>query len=846
MERRRPHRTRRHPRARADRPDRRRTPRGRRRHAPRRPGAAARHLDYAELDRRSRRAARRLRELGVRDGAVVALCLDKTPELVVTLLAVLRAGGAYLPLDPGYPVDRLAYMTANADAVLLLTDRDRPELAGLAPQSLTVGQLETGPDSADPDGPAVALDAPAYVIYTSGSTGRPKAVRVSHRNLASVYAGWRAAYRLDQDVRVHLQMAAQSFDVFTGDLVRALCSGGTLVLVDRDLLFDTARLHRTMVEERVDCAEFVPAVARALLAHCERDGHRLDFMRLLIVGSDAWKAEEHQRLHALCGPDTRLVNSYGLTEATIDSAWFEGPADGAEPGRMVPIGRPFPNSALYVLDEHGEPVPPGVAGELWVGGAGVADGYVGDPEQTAQRFTTRALGGRTVRLYRTGDLAHWDADGTVRLLGRADNQVKVRGHRIELGEIETQLAALPGVGQCAVTVRQVDDGGGVLCAYYVPEPGADPLPRELRRSLADRLPAFMTPSHLTALPALPLTPNGKVDTAALPEPRFDPGDGEPEPPTTLFEVRMAEHWKSLLGLELVGLQHDFFEAGGSSIKLIELIHHLQAEFNLSIPVSLLFESTTLRGMARTLEHIITGRIAGARPYLCFNPGDGGDGTVFCFPPAGGHGLVYRQLAAHLPEYQFLAFNFLTGADKVARYADLIESFREQGPYTLLGYSLGGNLAFEVAKELERRGHEVPHVLIVDSYRITDAFELRPEHLDAFEKELREHLHRHTGSDAVAEETLSQAREYLDFCSRTPNLGSVRGLISVISDEQKVPFYAAGNQGTWHGSSSARTTVFRGFGSHAEMLDQDFAARNAELTRGILTGTRTEGAAGAAG
>ncbi|MFI9782915.1 amino acid adenylation domain-containing protein [Kitasatospora sp. NPDC051984] len=804
------------------------------------PDGTVRRLDYGELDRRSRRAAGQLRQLGVRDGSVVALCLDKSPEQIVALLAVLRAGGAYLPLDPGHPVDRLTYMTSNADAVLLLTDRDRPELAGLAPRVLTLDELDAAPEGPAPE--AVALDAPAYVIYTSGSTGRPKAVRVSHRNLASVYAGWRAEYRLDSEVRVHLQMAAQSFDVFTGDLVRALCSGGHLVLVDRDLLFDTARLYRTMVQERVDCAEFVPAVARGLLAHCEREGHRLDFMRLLIVGSDAWKVEEHRRLHALCGPGTRLVNSYGLTEATIDSAWFEGPADGVEPGRMVPIGRPFPNSALYVLDEHGEPVPPGVAGELWVGGAGVADGYVGDPEQTAERFTVRSPGGRPVRLYRTGDLAHWAADGTVRLLGRADNQVKVRGHRIEPGEIETQLAALPGIAACAVTVRQVDDdGGGVLCAYYVPEPGAQPDQRELRRQLADRLPAYMTPSHLTELPALPLTPNGKVDTAALPSPRFDPGDGEPEPPTTLFEVRMAAHWTSLLGVERVGLQHDFFEAGGSSIKLIELIHHLRTEFNVSIPVSLLFESTTLRGMARTLEHVITGRIAGAQPYLRFNPGDE-NGTVFCFPPAGGHGLVYRQLAAHLTEYQFVAFNYLTGEDKIARYADLIESFREQGPYTLLGYSLGGNLAFEVAKELERRSHEVPHVLIVDSYRITDSFTLEAEHLDAFERELREHLRRHTGSDLVAEETLSQAREYLHFCARTPNLGAVRSLISVISDQEKVPFYAAGNQGTWHGSSTTRTTVFRGFGSHAEMLDQDFAARNAELTRGILTG----GATGAAG
>ncbi|MFD0890575.1 AMP-binding protein, partial [Streptosporangium algeriense] len=294
-------------------------------------------------------------------------------DLIVTLLAVLRAGAAYLPIDPDYPAERLAYMVRNAGATLAVVDESgRESLAGAAGMTLTLEELhrdtEAPQDGGEPE-PQVGLDDLAYVIYTSGSTGRPKAVQVTHRNLASVHAAWREAYRLDEDVRVHLQMASFSFDVFTGDLVRALCSGGNLVLVRRELLFDTARLYRTMLEEKVDCGEFVPAIVRGLTAYCEREGERLDFMRLLIVGSDAWKVEEYQRLRALCGSRTRLVNSYGLSEATIDSAYFEGPADELDPSQMVPIGRPFPNSALYILDEHGEPVPPGVPGGLWVGGA---------------------------------------------------------------------------------------------------------------------------------------------------------------------------------------------------------------------------------------------------------------------------------------------------------------------------------------------------------------------------------------------------------------------------------------------------------------------------------------------
>ncbi|MGW6601266.1 non-ribosomal peptide synthetase/type I polyketide synthase [Streptomyces sp. NPDC055036] len=802
------------------------------------------HLTYGELESHARRLAGRLVDRGTERGDVVAVCLPKSPELIVTLLAVLKAGAAYLPLDPDHPTDRLTLMRDNAGAALVITGAaDRARLAAPGVEVLTDVLAADGPAGAVGGGAPrrcdsrSELDSPAYVIHTSGSTGRPKAVRVSHRALAALQAAWQEEYGLGTEPGIHLQLAAVSFDVFTGDLVRALCSGGRLVLIGRDLLLNTARLYETMTAEDIDCAEFVPAVARALMDHCAYGGHRLDFMRLLIVGSDAWKVEEYERLRGLCGPDTRVINSYGLTEATIDSAYFEGPTEGLEPNQQVPIGTPLPNCSLHILSDHHDPVPPGVTGELWVGGAGLALGYAGDPEQTAERFVSlpldRGPGAAPERLYRTGDLARRDAGGLIHLLGRADAQLKVRGHRIEPGEIEHPLMSLPCLAQAVVTVRTDARGESALCAYYVPVPGSEPDPGELRGHLAERLPTYLIPAHFTALDTLPLTSNGKVDLAALPEPRAESGEESHEPPVTLYEERMAAHWQSLLSLGGVGLRSDFFASGGSSIKLIELIHRLQAEFNITVPVSLLFKVTTLHGMARTVEDIITGKISGGRPYLMFNTGQGP--TLFCFPPAGGHGLVYRRLAAHLPQYELAAFNHIDGDDKVIRYADLIETLRPEGPCPVFGYSLGGNLAFEVAKELEGRGREVPHVVIMDSYRILEAQSLAAEHIEAFEHELRGHLHRHTRSTAVADETLAQAREYLDFCGRTPNLGTVAGTVSVISDERKAALYSAGRRGTWHGSSTTRTELLRGHGTHAEMLDEKYLARNAELTVAILTG-----------
>ncbi|WP_406192876.1 amino acid adenylation domain-containing protein [Streptomyces griseus] len=810
------------------------------------PHGGAHRLTYAELERRAADSAARLRTLGIGEGSVVVLCLDKSPELIVALLAVLKAGAAYLPLRPDQPADRLAHLvTATGAALVLVADDAGPEQTGaLAVPTLTLGALaRTAPH---PDGPSdeAGPESPAYIITTSGSTGRPKAVRVSHRNLASAHAAWRQEYRLETDVRVHLQMAEPSFDVFTGDLVRALCSGGTLVLADRDLLFDTTRLYRTMRQERVDCAEFVPAVVRGLMDHCAREGLRLDFLKLLVVGSDAWSVGEYRRLAELCGPGTRLVNSYGLTEATIDSASFEGPVDDLEPGAMVPIGRPLPNSTLHVLDAHGEPVPPGVPGELWIGGDGVALGYAGDPEQTEARFVTRTLSrsadgdARPERLYRTGDIARWDAHGRVHLLGRTDGQVKLRGHRIEIGEIEAHLAQWPPLARAVVTVRADTGGEAALCAYCVPAPGATLDGRALRRHLARSLPSYMIPSHFVELPALPLTANGKVDTAALPAPRAETGDRPYEEPVTLYEISVARHWKTLLGREQVGLEDDFFELGGSSIKLIELLHQLRTEFGVGVPVSRLYQVTTLHGMAATVEDVLHGTSADELPSLTFNAGQ--HPALFCFPPAGGHGLVYRGLAAHLPDHTLIGFNYLPGDDKVARYADLIEAARPDGPYRLLGYSLGGNLAFETAKELERRGRSVAHVVILDSRRILTAYEPDASGIAVFEAELADHLRKHTGSEAVTRETLAHAAEYLAFCGRTPNTGTVAATVSVITDEEKAALYAAGEHGTWHGSSTGATAVLRGSGVHADMLDAKHLPRNAELVRSVLTGDPAHG------
>ncbi|HRH75719.1 MAG TPA: amino acid adenylation domain-containing protein, partial [Cellvibrionaceae bacterium] len=801
-------------------------------------------MDYRTLVQASNQMAQNLIKIGVGTGSIVGVCLPKSPQLIVTLLAVLKAGAAYLPLDPDYPSERLTYMLEHANARLaLVDDYSQHCLSNWSGHAVNVNDQRMQAKADANWRSRISLNDTAYVIYTSGSTGKPKAVLVNHRNLAAVYQGWQEHYRLQEEVGVYAQLASFSFDVFSGDLVRALCSGGTLVLVDRELLFNTARLYQTLQKEQVDCVEFVPAVVRGLMHYCQHEHKRLDFIRLLIVGSDAWKVEEIRALKTLIHPQHRLINSYGLTEATIDSSYFEADSSyfesdssAFEAGAMVPIGRPFTNSALYVLDQHQQPVPAGVTGELWIGGAGVAQGYLGAPELTAQRFVRLNLAGQNHYLYRTGDLACWDNNGIMHLRGRADNQVKVRGHRIEVGEIEAQLKNHPLVSEAVVVIRTDVRGEGQLCAYCVATSAAETDSKTLRQHLGSRLPTYMIPSWFVVLDALPLSPNGKVDLNALPAPAQENGQEIMDLPETYYEVRMAEHWKHMLGIEVVGLQQDFFAVGGSSIKLIELIYHLQSEFNVQISVGQLFKISTLFGMAKTLENIIIGREAGAQPYIKFNTQQ--SAQIFCFPPAGGHGLVYRRLAGVMPEQCLVSFNYLMGDDKVSQYADLIQSLQTEGPYVLLGYSLGGNLGFEVAKLLEARGAEIAHLIIMDSYRISEEFEFGEAQLAEFKKELSEHLYKHIGSDIVADETIAQAREYIQFSSKTLNLGTINAAITLLSDAHKFAFYAAGEKGSWHDSSTLAVAVVQGFGEHADMLDDTHAAANAQLIRAALNASET--------
>ncbi|MEV7229929.1 amino acid adenylation domain-containing protein [Polymorphospora sp. NPDC051019] len=573
------------------------------------PGVGA--VSYAELDRRANRFAHLLRDRGVGTEDLVAICLPRGVDWVSSVLGVLKAGAAYLPLDPDSPADRLAGLLADAGPRALVTVR--ADLPGTADPTDGDPAAAAGPLLVRPDDPAlrtapehdpgVAVDPDqlAYLIYTSGSTGRPKAVGISHRALASKYAAWRSAYDLDLHPGTHLQLAALAFDVCTGDVVRALLSGGRLVLCPPEAALEPAALLRVIREYGVDTVELLPSVMNLLASHLRATGSRLTTLRLAAIGGEAWTTTDHRRFREVLGPNTRLLNVYGVTEVTIGNTLRElGPAGGLDTDdQPLPIGEPLPEVEAYVLDAAGRPVPVGAVGEVFLGGVGVARGYHGRPDLTAERFRPDPSGTRPgARLYATGDRGRFRPDGGIEFLGRIDHQVKIRGFRVEPGEVEHALRGEPSVGD-AVVVAHTDRTGVRLVGYVTGNGPTPPDPANLRDFLRGVLPAYLVPAAIQVLPELPRTTSGKVDRRALPDPgSVEAAPGGSRPPTPGVEQQVADVWCEVLGLPAVGADDDFFDLGGHSLLAAQVTARLLAVLGVPLSVRDLLAAPTVAGLAR--------------------------------------------------------------------------------------------------------------------------------------------------------------------------------------------------------------------------------------------------------
>ncbi|HEV2146540.1 MAG TPA: amino acid adenylation domain-containing protein [Longimicrobiaceae bacterium] len=551
-------------------------------------------ITYVELDERAGRLAGRLRAVGVGPEVRVGVCMERSPDLVISLLAVLRAGGAYVPLDPCYPADRLAHMLADSSAAVLLT---RSRLADRLPAGVALVVIDgvESPAGEDASTPAtsVGMESLAYVIYTSGSTGLPKGVGVPHGALVNHMAWMQRVFPLEASDRI-LQKTSHSFDASVWEFWAPLLAGATLVLAGAEGHRDPVQLLRTVETQGITILQLVPSFLRTVLD--EAGLRRRTSLRRLFCGGEALPVELARRAHRVLGAE--VVNLYGPTEVCIDatSAVHRGP----EAGSTVPIGQAVDNVRAYVLDGRGDPVPVGVPGELYLGGAQLARGYLGRPEGTAERFVPDPFGGWPgARLYRSGDRVRWLAPGMLEYLGRLDEQVKVRGYRVEPGEVEALLRRLDGVRSCAVVVREGEPGERCLVAYVVGTMDVGGLRARLRQAL----PEHMIPGAIVELDSLPLTPNGKLDRRALPAPACAvAGERHVEPRTPVEEV-LAGIWAEVLRVEPVGVTVSFFELGGHSLLATRVASRVREVFGIELPLRALFDGPTVAELAARVEAV---------------------------------------------------------------------------------------------------------------------------------------------------------------------------------------------------------------------------------------------------
>jgi amino acid adenylation domain-containing protein len=687
-------------------------------------------LTYRELNQRANRLAHHLRTLGVGPDVLVGICVERSLDMGVGLLGILKAGGAYVPLDPGYPSERLAFMLEDAQVRVLLTQQRL--LATLPQHTAHVICLDTPSASL----PHECLENPvnvvtpehlAYGIYTSGSTGTPKGVLGLHRGAVNRLAWMWQTYPFAAE-EVCCQKTSLNFVDSVWELFGPLLQGIRSVIIPDAVVKDPPRLVHTLAAQQVTRLVLVPSLLRVILDTVGTLGQQLPRLRLWISSGEPLPVDLLRRFQQ-CLPHSVLLNLYGSSEVSADITWYDLRLMGDAAG-SVPIGRPIANTQIYLLDTYLNPVPVGVPGELYAGGDGLARGYLNRGELTAERFIPNPFSDKPgTRLYKTGDLARYLPDGTIEFLGRTDHQIKLRGLRIELGEIEAVLRQHLAIREVVVTAREDMPGDTRLVAYLVPLQRPTPTPGALRRFLKAKLPEYMIPTAFVFLDALPLTSSGKVNRLALPAPGAicSPSERPAVAPQTPVQEQLRDIWGQLLGLACPGIHDNFFELGGHSLLAVQLMHRVRQTFGQDLPLTTLLQAPTIAGLAACMA----APAQGARSSLIALQASGSQPPLFCLHPAGGQVMVYQSLGACLgPDQPLYGIPSRALTNPAAEYdsleamaVDYAAAIRQQhpeGPYYLLGWSMGGILALTVARLLEQQGQHVAFVGLVDTYHTTSS------------------------------------------------------------------------------------------------------------------------------
>ncbi|MHA4806479.1 non-ribosomal peptide synthetase [Flavitalea flava] len=694
----------------------------------------SRLLSYSDLSASVNQFANLLLDKGVKPGTLVGVAVTRSPSLVIALLAILKAGAAYLPIDPDYPAERIAFMLSDSSAEFLILSRANMGELRTRATEIIIEEAWDQLKGYSAEAPAVRVEGSdlAYLLYTSGSTGNPKGVQIEHHSLINFLVSMQRSPGMEAKDRL-LAVTTISFDIAGLELFLPFLCGAELVLTNKDTVKDGRLLLEIIRHEEISIMQATPSTWRMIVDA----GWDNPFPLKVLCGGEALPAELADRL---IRRSDSVWNMYGPTETTIWSSIRELSTE----GEVITIGRPIARTQIYLLDPAMKQVLPGSVGEIYIGGEGVARGYLNRPDLTRERFIEDPFqGGKNRKMYRTGDTGRMLENGEIQFLGRMDHQVKIRGYRIELGEIEQVLTRLKGIRQAVVTGKN-----GQLVAYLVQDRTVtkDPVP-EWKRQLKEILPEYMLPNHFVLLEAFPLTPNGKTDRNALPEPNAGGSIpaliGEPPSPveTTLAhsstEHLLTELWQEFLNQEKIGMQDDFFELGGNSLNALQIMVGLEKRTGMRLPLSSLFGAPTIKKLAELVNS--GGRSVSWAPLVPIKPG-GTKAPVYIVHGYGMNVLTFNRMARYLdpeqPVYGFQAKG-LNGVDEpfdrmediAADYIREMLSHHNADSYNLAGYSFGGIVAFEMARQLKEMGKKITMLGMIDTYADkADYFEKGPGRL----------------------------------------------------------------------------------------------------------------------
>ncbi|WP_436853405.1 non-ribosomal peptide synthetase [Bacillus altitudinis] len=787
-------------------------------------------MTYAELNEQANRLARHLQKNGVEHQTVTAILAERTPELIVSLLAVLKAGATYVPIDPDYPESRIQYMLKDSGATHLLTHSsfisqtrslafdgtylfaDDQEILLMSSENLP---LEAG------------LDDTAYIMYTSGTTGQPKGIMTTHSNIARVVKNTNYLTILETDTLLSLSNSV--FDGFTFDVYGALLNGAKLVLPQKETILDMGKLTELIKGEHISVM-FVPTALFHLLVDEGTDWMR--GVRKVLFGGERASVQHVRKAFDVMGKG-RLLNVYGPTESTVFATYY--PIDEAIPleSHSIPIGKPLNQTGAYILSEHRQLQPIGMVGELCLSGKGLAKGYLNRPDLTKQVFIPHPFASGE-RLYRTGDLAYFREDGLIEYAGRVDDQVKIRGHRIELTEIEANLLMHPGVKQAVLLADHDETNHTRLLAYITCDDAWKGKLDDIKSRLKERLPAYMLPHELIELENLPLTPNGKVDKRQLPKPEAPQGNRRVKLPANEVEQKLLVMWREVLEREDISTDDHFFELGGHSLKAMSLLSKVSKEFEVQVPIHLLFETPTIEALSHYIQHQ-DGETAG---YLVFNESQ--TSTVFALPPLPGYGFIYQEAAKTLDDVRLIAFDFIETNNRMAQYVQHIQHLQPKGPLTLMGYSGGCYLAFELVQALEQGGRTVEKVIMIDSYKKIGESDLEGRSIDDdIEAIVHQTKQSELAQGEIVQEALAQkTRAYYETFVKGVNQGKIQADITFIQSEEQIAIPDWMEE--WTQATAGSFTQYQGYGRHADMFKhKECAAQNAKLIKHIVNQTNRE-------